>query len=71
MTSSALPSQGQKYQGYPYVNPIVIDAPTIDAATASRWTNLPRRQLVPEKRGSSNPVVYIDMPRNSVSIFFA
>ncbi|XP_063544825.1 uncharacterized protein LOC134752995 [Cydia strobilella] len=35
------------YQGYPYANPQVIDAPSIDAATASRWNNLPRRPLHP------------------------
>ncbi|XP_061727485.1 uncharacterized protein LOC133532722 isoform X3 [Cydia pomonella] len=35
------------YQGYPYTNPHVIDAPSIDAATASRWNNLPRRPLQP------------------------
>ncbi|XP_063391741.1 uncharacterized protein LOC134677239 [Cydia fagiglandana] len=35
------------YQGYPYANPYVTDAPSIDAATASRWNNLPRRPLQP------------------------
>ncbi|XP_063630788.1 uncharacterized protein LOC134802125 [Cydia splendana] len=35
------------YQGYPYANPHVIDAPSIDATTASRWNNLPRRPLQP------------------------
>ncbi|XP_048002674.1 cell death-inducing p53-target protein 1-like [Leguminivora glycinivorella] len=35
------------YQGYPYANPHVTDAPSIDAATASRWNNLPRRPLQP------------------------
>ncbi|XP_063899501.1 uncharacterized protein LOC110382961 [Helicoverpa armigera] len=44
-------SQGQGrygyagYQGYPYVNPMVTDVPTIDAETASRWANLPRRPM--------------------------
>ncbi|CAH0731105.1 unnamed protein product, partial [Brenthis ino] len=60
-------TQGQRYQGYPYVNPIVIDAPSIDAETASRWTNLPRRQLVPGKKTTNNNVVYVDIPESASS----
>ncbi|XP_075989612.1 uncharacterized protein LOC142985371 isoform X2 [Anticarsia gemmatalis] len=46
-------SSGQSYRGYPYVNQIVTDAPSIDAATASKWANLPRKVLSPSVPGSS------------------
>ncbi|KAL4720421.1 hypothetical protein ACJJTC_010877 [Scirpophaga incertulas] len=36
-------SSSRAYQGYPYVNPAVVDAPSIDADTAARWAHLPRR----------------------------
>ncbi|XP_069364249.1 uncharacterized protein [Maniola hyperantus] len=57
---TAPPSRGTVYQGYPYINPIVIDAPSLDAETAARWTNLPRNPLIP-KRPRNNPDVTIDV----------
>ncbi|XP_045541251.1 uncharacterized protein LOC106710419 isoform X2 [Papilio machaon] len=48
-------TQNRPYQGYPYVNPVVIDVPSIDPTTAGRWTNLPRRPIggVIERPGTS------------------
>ncbi|KPJ00506.1 hypothetical protein RR46_07096 [Papilio xuthus] len=48
-------TQNRPYQGYPYVNPVVIDVPSIDSTTAGRWTNLPRRAIggVNERPGTS------------------
>ncbi|CAG9790564.1 unnamed protein product [Diatraea saccharalis] len=50
---AAIASQDRVYQGYPYVNPIVLDVPTIDAATAARYTDLPRRPWVREEPSGS------------------
>ncbi|CAD0207018.1 unnamed protein product [Chrysodeixis includens] len=73
MQSSSQGYQRYQVQGYPYVKPVVIDVPTIDAETASRWNNLPRRPVGQTQYGPSssrdpprdefeNNVVYIDLP---------
>jgi hypothetical protein len=56
-------SPGREYQGYPYMNHVVNDVPSIDATTAARWNNLPRRPAFEKKETS--PVVYIDIPSGS------
>ncbi|XP_050360276.1 mucin-17-like [Nymphalis io] len=60
-------SQASMYQGYPYVNPTVIDAPSIDAETAAKWSNLPRKQVVPKQPLTNEPIVYIDIPDSGTS----
>ncbi|XP_026747963.1 uncharacterized protein LOC113508949 [Trichoplusia ni] len=71
MQSSSQGYQGYQVQGYPYVKPVVIDVPTIDAETASKWNNLPRRPVGQSQYGQgssrrddleANNVVYIDLP---------
>ncbi|XP_013144535.1 PREDICTED: uncharacterized protein LOC106108014 isoform X3 [Papilio polytes] len=51
-------TQNRPYQGYPYVNPVVIDVPSIDPTTAGRWTNLPRRPIggLNDRPGTSSDV---------------
>ncbi|CAG4999940.1 unnamed protein product [Parnassius apollo] len=49
-------TQNRPYQGYPYVNPIVIDVPSLDSATAARWANLPRRPIgTPVHKNTERP----------------
>ncbi|XP_064076168.1 uncharacterized protein LOC135194520 [Vanessa tameamea] len=67
MTTPVSGNQGQMYQGYPYVNPIVIDAPSIDAETAAKWSNLPRKQVVPKQPLTNEPIIYIDIPDSGQS----
>ncbi|CAH2065128.1 unnamed protein product, partial [Iphiclides podalirius] len=38
-------TQRRPYQGYPYVNPVVIDVPSLDATAAAKWSNLPRKPI--------------------------
>ncbi|XP_046976055.1 uncharacterized protein LOC124542166 [Vanessa cardui] len=67
MTSPVSGSQGPTYQGYPYVNPLVIDAPSIDAETAAKWANLPRKQVIPKQPLTNEPTIYIDIPDSGQS----
>lgn len=46
-------SYNHRYQGYPYVNPIVTDAPSIAADEASKWANLPRKPISTSRPGGS------------------
>ncbi|XP_045783081.1 uncharacterized protein LOC123879424 [Maniola jurtina] len=57
---TAPPTHGRVYQGYPYINPLVIDPPSLDAETAAKWTNLPRNPLKPRRPGN-NPDVTINV----------
>ncbi|XP_068627329.1 uncharacterized protein [Battus philenor] len=48
-------TENRPYQGYPYVNPVVIDAPSIDPAAAAKWANLPRRPIGLPRNTESRP----------------
>lgn len=57
-------SSQRPYQGYPYVNPPVIDAPSIDQTTASKWANLPRKQIHITGKKTDKQVIYIELPED-------
>ncbi|XP_063836356.1 uncharacterized protein LOC135085494 [Ostrinia nubilalis] len=42
-TYGAGSSSDRPYHGFPYLNSVVNDVPTIDAETSARWNKLPRR----------------------------
>lgn len=58
-------SQSSGYQGYPYINPPVVEAPSVDpasaAANAARWSSMPRRQVT---RSDKERVVFINIPQD-------
>lgn len=56
----ATTSQARPYQGYPYTNPSVTDAPSIDRSVQNQWSHLPRKPIKTPKitmpsPGPSNP----------------
>ncbi|RVE44485.1 hypothetical protein evm_010889 [Chilo suppressalis] len=61
-TQGVAAGSSRVYQGYPYTAAIVTDVPTIDAVTAGRYADLPRRQWQKDE-----PMVYIDIPSGSQS----
>lgn len=53
---TSLTKSSAEYQGYPYRNPIATEVQTIDQETATKWTNLPRRNITERTRENPNRV---------------